>query len=473
MGDQAATIANSYLDAVHGAAIAYSGKVMIGYNAGAAPYSYITGWFPNGTGPVDHFAQATDAIQQGVRELLRNTEVIGGDLLLKRAHQAFINGPHPVPNETSPDFSDLIKLGADLSVAQDYENYLNNREAINALMAANPESAFTAGWIATFARVNDLRLNQYGPSDFLGGLVGYLDSVGKAGLGFDAANVAVRYGGDVSVEIKVPNGADIPGALSVFASQTSQSSDATGTTLKLVFSDGLTGVGGFHGFVPWQGSGDAANDLWFGADVANNFDASASRSAILIGGAATDTLTGGQGWDFLGGGAGNDTLIGGGGNDILRGGPGMDALYGGPGDDTYTLARGEGAGDVAIDHTVETVFVPNPYGTPGSGTYQPVHSDGGADTLAFGAGIRITDIDMQFIGNDLIVGLKNPATPGAPRVHQAFINGPHNANRRALRRRRGKSRHPSRVSLPAFLAPERSARDTRINPIACIRSHCA
>ena len=47
-------------------------------------------------------------------------------------------------------------MSADLSVAQDYENYLNNREAINALMAAYPESAFTAGWIATFARVNDL-----------------------------------------------------------------------------------------------------------------------------------------------------------------------------------------------------------------------------------------------------------------------------------------------------------------------------
>ena len=98
MGDQVTTIANSYLDAVHGAAIYYSGKVMIGYNAGAAPYQYITGWFPDGIGDTPHFANATDAIQQGVRELLRNTEVFGGDLLVKRAHQAFINGPHPDRN---------------------------------------------------------------------------------------------------------------------------------------------------------------------------------------------------------------------------------------------------------------------------------------------------------------------------------------------------------------------------------------
>ena len=56
MGDQVTAIANSYLDAVHGAAIDHRGKVMIGYNAGAAPYPYITGWFPNGTEPVAHFA---------------------------------------------------------------------------------------------------------------------------------------------------------------------------------------------------------------------------------------------------------------------------------------------------------------------------------------------------------------------------------------------------------------------------------
>jgi hypothetical protein len=94
MGDQVTTIANSYLDAVHGVGIAYSGKVMTGYNAGAAPYQYITGWFPNGTEVAPHFANAADAIQEGVRELLMNTEAIGGDLLMKRAHQAFIHGPH-------------------------------------------------------------------------------------------------------------------------------------------------------------------------------------------------------------------------------------------------------------------------------------------------------------------------------------------------------------------------------------------
>ncbi len=138
MGDQVAAIANSYLKAVSGEAIAYTGHLMIGYNSGAAPYSYVAGWFPDGTtGPAAHFASADDAVQEGVRELLVNTEAIGGDLLLKRAHRDFILGTHPDPNTDPNDFTDLIRLSADLSVAQDYENYLNNKEVINALIAAN------------------------------------------------------------------------------------------------------------------------------------------------------------------------------------------------------------------------------------------------------------------------------------------------------------------------------------------------
>jgi hypothetical protein len=36
------------------------------------------------------------------------------------------------------------------------------------------------------------------------------------------------------------------------------------------------------------------------------------------------------------------------------------------------------------------------------------------DTLAFGAGIRISDLALQFDGNNLIVGLNDPASPNVP-----------------------------------------------------------
>ncbi len=410
MGDQVTTIANSYLDAVKGAGIHYSGKVMIGYNAGAAPYSYITGWFPNGAGPVDHFAQATDAIQQGVRELLRNTEVIGGDLILKRAHQAFINGPHPEPTETSPDFSDLIKLGGDLSVAQDYENYLNNREAINALIVANPDTAFAAGWIATFARVNDLGLNHAHASDFIGGLVGYLDSVAKAGLGAAAANASVgRAGnGSVIVEVKVANGTEVPGALSVFADQVNIVSGATGQTVQFTVDGGLA-ARGYNSLGADASGGDGLNDLWLASAGAEHIFTGSGGHDILVGGSMNDVIHAGAGWDFVDGGYGNDYLFGQDGGDILRGGRGTDFLFGGAGNDTYAFTRGDGVDRVSDD--AGTAFVPDS-SFPGGGHDEQL--DAGADTLAFGAGISPGDIRLQFSGADLIVGVKDPAHPGVP-----------------------------------------------------------
>src|SRR3954466_3450583 len=208
MAQAADDIVNAYLHAVNGAALDHSKQVTLGYIKNPDLL------FISGTpGHTDRsFTSADDAVHAAALDILQHTEVIGGDLLMKRAHQnSPSNTPEAgpagggMPGQSQASGADqLATMAGDLSVAQDYENYLNNREAINALIAANPNSAFAAGWIATFARVNELHLNQYGASDFLGGLVGYLDSVGKAGLGFDAANVAVRRGPDGdSVEIKV------------------------------------------------------------------------------------------------------------------------------------------------------------------------------------------------------------------------------------------------------------------------------
>jgi hypothetical protein len=338
MSAEVVTIANNFLGSIHGAGIFYPGKVMIGYNDGNGPYDYLAGWFPNGTEAAPRFTDPNDAIQEGVRELLMQTLVVGGDLLLKRAQQAFVAGSHPDPYSDPTNFKDLIGLSGDLRTAQDYEIYLNNREAINALMAANPDSAFTAGWIATFARVNDLGLNHANGSDFLGGLVGFLDSVNKAGLGAVAANATVMRGGgnSVLVEVKLAGGVEVPGALSVFADHINVVSDAGGQTVQL-FVDGGVVASGFHFLGPGASGGDGVNDFWignFGAE--NTFDGKGGND-ILVGGAWNDTIKGGAGWDFIDGGAGGDWLYGEDGGDILRGGKGNDQLYGGGGNDRETI----------------------------------------------------------------------------------------------------------------------------------------
>ena len=44
-----------------------------------------------------------------------------------------------------------------------------------------------------------------------------------------------------------------------------------------------------------------------------------------------------------------------------------------------------------------------------------VHADAGTDTLVFGPGIRVSDVAVAGVdaGNDLIVGVRDPAHPGA------------------------------------------------------------
>jgi Ca2+-binding RTX toxin-like protein len=294
-------------------------------------------------------------------DLLQHSEVIGGDLLLKRAHQnSASNIPDPAPDGSVPSEQSaaekLVTLGGDLQVAADYENYLNNREAINAVIATNPDSAFTAGWIATFARVKDLGLNHASASDFLGGLVGWLDSVKKAGLVFDAAGVTYNQAGSAAlIDIKVANGSFVPGALAAFADQMSETSDASGTTLHFVINSGLVPLG-FRGpdsstlvSGEWRVSGGPGNNLWFGSNAtASTFNAVGNGNDILIGGVTSEHIFAGDGWNFVDGGDGFDWITSGSGNDILHGGRGGDRLEGGGGDDSYTFSRSDGA-DLVID----------------------------------------------------------------------------------------------------------------------------
>ena len=308
-------------------------------------------------------------MQAAALDVLQNTEVIGGDLLMKRAHQNSSsnhpltapapdpgNGdPGPTGTDTRPSAAEqLAVMSGDLSVAQDYENYLNNREAINALMAANPNSAFTAGWIATFARVNELGLNHANASDFLGGLAGFLDSVSKAGLGAAAANATVKLsGGTATVDVKVANGTDVPGSLSVFADSMSQSSDATGTTVHFTFANAFAAGGAITGRrrPPWTAPGSGRSPAAPATICGSAATTSATATMTTTRGRATTswsaarrTTSSTPATALISSMAAPATT----GSLALTattsciGGKGNDALYGGAGNDTYVFNRGDG-----------------------------------------------------------------------------------------------------------------------------------
>src|SRR6185369_16887734 len=114
--------------------------------------------------------------------------------------------------------------------------------------------------------------------------------------------------------------------------------------------------------------------------------------------------------------AGNDVLNAGASDDTLIGGAGNDTLKGDIGNDTYVFSRGDGA-DTVFDYYTYTYSSYEQTGSDGEGnpTYGYVDrtatGDGGADTLTFGSGISASDIVITMSGNDLIVGVKDPANP--------------------------------------------------------------
>jgi hypothetical protein len=84
MADPALAIINGYLSTVKGAALDHSKQVTIGYQTDPQP-SYIIGVPSHPAAGV--FFGTGYAVQAAAVDVLQHTEVIGGDLLMKRAHQ--------------------------------------------------------------------------------------------------------------------------------------------------------------------------------------------------------------------------------------------------------------------------------------------------------------------------------------------------------------------------------------------------
>ena len=82
MAQAADAIVNAYLHAVDGVALDHSKQVALGYIKNP-DLLFITG----APGNTNHsFTSADDAVHAAALDVLQNLEVIGGDLLMKRAH---------------------------------------------------------------------------------------------------------------------------------------------------------------------------------------------------------------------------------------------------------------------------------------------------------------------------------------------------------------------------------------------------
>ncbi|MHB8268436.1 phage tail family protein, partial [Bradyrhizobium sp.] len=127
----ALAIINAYLGAVKGAALDHSKQVTLGYQAN--PVFYIDG--VPGHPAIGEYLYPNAAVQAAALDVLQNTEVIGGDLLMKRAHQNSSSNhspaPAPVDSNSNGDpgptgsavvvsaAEQLAVMSGDLGVAQD------------------------------------------------------------------------------------------------------------------------------------------------------------------------------------------------------------------------------------------------------------------------------------------------------------------------------------------------------------------
>jgi Ca2+-binding RTX toxin-like protein len=97
-----------------------------------------------------HNVQSSDdlapLIDDGIMDLVHHVTATGGDPLVRLA---WVNSTATNPSA----------FALDLQIAKDYRTYLDDRNAINALMAAMPQSAFTAGWVLTLLKARELGLD--------------------------------------------------------------------------------------------------------------------------------------------------------------------------------------------------------------------------------------------------------------------------------------------------------------------------
>ncbi len=331
------------------------------------------------------------AVDQGVLWALPQTQVIGGNVFLKRAIQntsatsvtalmgdlqvasdfsfyeqntALINSyisaayntlstaqqAYYAANQALINQIDVSGI-ASLTAAQ-LSVYNANQATINAIVNALQAQSIANPWIITLQRANELNLENFSKSDFFGGLPGFLSSFGLNGLnGISLADLRVGWDG-TNLTLTLPSG---EGA-GVFS--TLPQANATGNAVTIGNFAGIMGYANWGGastggqeVINYGGSGAAVNinlTRVIGTYVGSRFVLQnlTDQNDIVIGGNGGNYIVGGAGNAWIQGGSGNNYLLGGTGTDLLVGGSGHNMLVAGPNGSILVA----GSGDNAVDN---------------------------------------------------------------------------------------------------------------------------
>lgn len=224
-------------------------------------------------------------------------------------------------------------INSNLQIASDYHKYLENQDAIDAMIRLDPNTAFAAGWVATLAAAKDLGLDK--PYKLTG------DGIGNNF--FTAAGDDIVRGKGGKDDIRTYEGEDTliggSGADKLDGGRGLDRVSYEGSGARVVIDLQAGSAGGGHAkgdklLSIEQVVGSDHNDILKGTHADNVLIGAAGHDSLygrggeddLYGRDGNDRIDGGYGNDRLWGGAGNDTLIGGSGADTLRGGSGTDLL---------------------------------------------------------------------------------------------------------------------------------------------------
>lgn len=319
--------------------------------------------FRNGDGT--NYASAEDAIQARIVDALKELQLNDGDVKIASAIAFVANAA-----EGADPQSILSDLSLRIQVAQDYEAYLADKGRIDALIAADPESTFTAGWTTTFLLAVEYGYSQdaWVNGDATSGLhrlsSGNDFADGGAGndelLGFSGDDTIVGGAGDDLLsgaeghdELDGQDGDDTlfggggdnilrggAGVDEIFVGTGDNTVDG-GSDQDLVtffgaFADYEIVDHGNNRLTVTHTETGAVNELYDVEfirfeDKVVTFDP--TFDSVISGGAGDDLLQGGELKDAINGGTGDDTIYGFDGDDFLSGDAGDDQIFGGAGND--------------------------------------------------------------------------------------------------------------------------------------------
>ncbi|GAW35556.1 bifunctional hemolysin/adenylate cyclase precursor [Roseovarius sp. A-2] len=325
-----------------------------------------------------------------------------------------------LPEVTYDDEAIHHLVASNLQIAHDYHTYLENQDAIDALLLSAPDTALSAGWVATIAQARALGLSDpydatgddidnvfytangddkvrglggddliksYGGNDILIG--GNGDDTLDAGDGDDilegAAGNDSILGGDGQDIIRGGDGNDVliggSGADQLVGGAGRDRAQYSGAAASVIADLQIAS----------SNTGEAAGDIY--NSIENLYGSEYNDD--LRGDGQNNTIWGWHGRDKLFGRNGNDTLSGGNGNDILIGGAGADRLLGGNGHDTF---RGDGGNDLMIGGAGTDLFIFK----AGHGVDTITDFEAGIDHLQF-EGIQYGDLSIAAQNGDALI----------------------------------------------------------------------